>query len=259
MPSKADHSPAPVSLLLLVALAAEAAVLERSCRQQTAGSAVRVLRCGIGCNAVLRAARLHDSAAGLVGSIGVSGGLAPDLAPGTVVVAGRIRARHPELDPVYDCTPAVADLLERLLRAAGVPWRRGTLLCVDEPLLTPEAKLAAHRRSGALAVDLESAAAAHVARAAGRPFFCLRVICDPATRRLAPELLRGVDMEGNTRPLRLLTSLTSRPWLLIRLLRMARDFSMARRGMAQAWQTVCGPLAAHAISDPDRGARPSER
>lgn len=250
---KARPSP---TLLLLTALAAEAAIPARPCRHPAATEKVRVIQCGIGRDAVLQAARPHAGAARMIGSIGVSGGLAPDLAPGTVILGERIRNLAPGLEPLYVCAPDLVDLLADALEKAAISCHRGTLLCVRDPLLTPADKLAAHRRTGTLAVDLESAAAAATALAAGCPFFCLRVVCDPAGRSLAPELLRGVDSRGNSRPLRLLAPLLRRPALLIPLLVMARDFSRARRRLAQAWQAICPTLATRSLSGRDRAGPP---
>ncbi len=253
---QATTSPA---LLLLAALATEAASLDRACRRQRPADSVRVLQCGIGCRAVLAASRPHVAGASLVGSIGVSGALAPQLETGTVILAEAICNRAPGLEPAYACSQDLVHLLEQAMEQAAIPCRRGTLLCTDAPLLTPADKLAAHRQTGALAVDMESAAAAHAARAAGRPFFCLRVICDPAERLLAPELLCGVDRQGNSRPLRVLAALARRPRLLAPLLAMARDFARARRQMEQAWQAACTPLVRGSLSGPGHAGPPGGR
>ena len=94
----AGQTPSP-TLLLLTALAAEAAVPGRTVHcHPAAATDIRVIQCGIGCDAVLKAARPHVGAARMIGSIGVSGGLAPDLAPGTVLLGERIRSRAPGLE-----------------------------------------------------------------------------------------------------------------------------------------------------------------
>ena len=196
------------------------------------------------------------SCAGLVGNIGVSGGLAPGLPAGTVILGERIHNRAPGLAPLYHCTPELVDLLAQALENNAIPYHRGALLCIDKPLLTPTEKLAAHRQTGALAVDLESGAAARAAQAAERPFFCLRVVCDPAKRSLAPELLCGVDRQGNSRPLRLVATLARQPRLLGPLLAMARDFARARGQMERAWQAACAPLAAWGLNAPARAGQP---
>ena len=134
------------------------------------------------------------------------------------------------------------DMLEAVLKEQGIGYRRGMVLCVDEPLLTPADKARAHGRTGALAVDMESAAVAEVALQKGTPFFCLRVICDPAERGVERELLQGVDYRGNSRPFHLMAAVCRRPRLVGGLLRMAGDFSQAAAGMRRAWDVIRQPL-----------------
>ncbi len=246
MSGPAPHS-RPPALLILTALAVEAAALGNSRLPATAtpeAEQVRIVQCGVGCQAVLTAAHRHLPGCAIVGSMGISGGLSPDLHPGTIVLADQVLGPRPGTG--WPCDPDLVDLLEELLRRRHIPCRRGPLLCVDAPLLTPADKQAALGRTGALAVDMESAAAARAAHMGGLPFFSLRVICDPAGRRLAPELLAGVDPQGNSRPGRLLVQLLRRPWLLPRFLAMGRDFSLARRSLRRSWRILRDPLAARA-------------
>ncbi len=248
MSGPAPHS-RPPALLILTALAVEAAALGNSRLPATAtpeAEQVRIVQCGVGCQAVLTAAHRHLPGCAIVGSMGISGGLSPDLQPGTIVLGERILGRHPAMGSAWPCDPDLVDLLEERLHRHHVPCHRGPLLCVADPLLTPAEKTTALRRTGALAVDMESAAAARAAQDAGLPFFSLRVICDPAGRRLAPELLAGVDPQGNSRPGRLLVQLLRRPWLLPRFLAMVRDFSLARRSLRRSWRILRDPLAARA-------------
>ena len=93
------------------------------------------------------------------------------------------------------------------------------------------------------------AAAHEAARQAALSFFCIRIICDPAGRKVEKDLLAGVDSRGNSRPMRLINPLIRRPWLLAPLLIMARDFTLALAGMRRVWNVVQKPLADFAGSN----------
>ena len=154
---------------------------------------------GVGPRRARRAAATLPAGPVLVA--GIAGALAPDLAPGDVVVADELRAP----DGVRRLTgaPAVA----AVLRQAGVPVRRGSVVSVDR--IVAGSRRTALARGGALAVEMESAWLL-----AGRtaPDVVVRVIADvagvpllrPATvirlvtawrtlRRLAPLLSGWVE------------------------------------------------------------------
>ena len=238
-------------LIILTALAAEAKTL--ILKQQTfENSTTSVIQCGIGRDTLLGVAapQLKDSA--IVGNIGVSGGLAPELSPGTVILGDRIITggkHNTSYQDSYIPNAQLLDLLESILQQKGLPYRRSALLCSNQPIDNIENKSAAYLKTGALAVDMESAGAAEAARQAALPFFCIRIICDPAERKLEKELLAGVDSRGNSRPMRLINPLIRRPWLFAPLLIMARDFSLALAGMGRVWNVVQKPLADFAGSD----------
>lgn len=248
-----DKCKASTSLTVLTALAAEAEALAgRKKRTQEETVIVlekhssteritRIVQCGIGCDTLLRIAlpQIQDTA--IVGNIGVSGGLAPDLEPGTVILGDQIVTSthlHGDYRKTYAPSVQLLDSLEATLKKKKFPYRRGALLCSLHPLESPEEKAAAYLKTGALAVDMESAGAARAAGQAGLPFFCIRVVCDPARRRVAEKLFAGVDTEGNNQPMRLIKPLLREPWLLIQLLGMARDFNCSLSGMRQVWKCI---------------------
>ncbi len=69
-----------------------------------------------------------------------------------------------------------------------------------EPACSVAAKATLRAASGALAIDMESAAVAEAAAEAGVPFLVLRVIADPADRAIPPVALHGVAPDGSRRP-----------------------------------------------------------
>ena len=241
---------------IVAALAAERKILaarEKRLQKEVAGrkalsgpssAEATFLQSGMGC-AAARETALRAAAGTIIGNIGVSGALAPDVMPGTVILADAVYARGHRpafMQAVYRPNAQLVKMLESVLMEQGIGYRRGRILCVDEPLLTRADKAKAHDHSGALAVDMESAGVAEAALQMGLPFFCLRVICDPAQRGFEEELLCGVDDRGNSRPLSLIAAVCRRPRLVGGLLRMAGDFSQAAAGMRRTWDAIRQPL-----------------
>jgi len=254
-------------LTILTALAAEAETLVGHKKKHNIFSpglhlsendTTQIIQCGIGRDSLLRVAAPQLKNSSIIGNIGVSGGLASDLKPGTVILGDRIlnnENHDTSYRDVYTPSAPLLAFLESILKENNVPYKSGPLLCTLQPVDSPDDKSAAYLKTGALAVDMESVGAAEAARQAGLPFFCIRVVCDPAGRRLEKKLFAGVDSRGNSRPMRLINPLIRRPWLLAYLFMMAQDFSQALTGMRQVWNVVQKPLADLAVGN--SVARPS--
>lgn len=169
-------------------------------------------------------AALEAGAVGLV-SWGVAGGLHPAMVPGTVVL--------PEV--VYASTGEKLETDRRwrdnLRRALSPEFRvhEGGLLSADAIIPTPGAKARAASGSGAVAVDMESAAIGRAALAAGRPFVVVRVILDGAGDRL-PDVQGLVDQTGNRDPWAFYR-IACRPTQWFRMLVLARRFLTARAAL----------------------------
>ena len=92
------------------------------------------------------------------------------------------------------------------------------------PTRSGKAELAA---TGALAVDMESAAIAAVAKRAGVPFVVVRAVCDDAHRSLPRSALLAIDATGRFRPGPFLGVILRRPIELLALLELRRDLRAA--------------------------------
>jgi adenosylhomocysteine nucleosidase len=138
-----------------------------------------------------------------------------------VVVAGLGGALDPALrvgDVVLD-KPSIA--LSR-----NVSWHTGVIHTTDHAVTTPEEKATLFRQTGASAVDMELA----TIRSAVPPdvlLIGLRVISDPADMAIDPAVLGLVDDVGRPRPLRLVRSLATRPWLIRHLLQLRANANRA--------------------------------
>lgn len=177
-------------------------------------------------DAALAAARelLSEGCCGLI-SFGLAGGLVPDLAPGSLVVARTV------------ITPdgahcAVAGAWHRRLVTAlageGEPVT-GAIAGVDRPVATPEAKRALSRATGAVACDMESHKVAEAASAAGVPFVVFRAIADDVTHALPGWLVGSIAPDGHPRVGSVIAGLCRRPGDLPALVRLAGG---SRRGLA---------------------------
>jgi adenosylhomocysteine nucleosidase len=131
-----------------------------------------VLRTGIGSAAATAALSRLPADPGLIVCAGFAGALREDLRCGDLVAS--------QLTPC----PKAAKVLEAAAVGLGLAPRFGRLLHSDFVLATPEQKREAGARSGALAVDMESAAVAEWARKRGLPALAVRVVFDELDRPL---------------------------------------------------------------------------
>lgn len=211
-------------------------------RGRLAGRAVAIVVTGDGeRNAGEGARRAIDALSpAAVIAIGVAGGLAPDLAPGSLVAAHGVVGR----DGSVLC--AEHELVDRLIGAGA---RRGVVWTTDRILDSPEAKaeLRASAASASAAsgpdaaseadggceallpdvVDLESALYAKEARRADLPWAVLRCVIDAAGEDLPGWLERCRDRDGAIRRGAVLAHACLRPWTAPTLFRLR---SRLRRG-----------------------------
>lgn len=110
---------------------------------------------------------------------GFAGALAPDLEPGTIVVADRLLGK-----PETVVAVPMADELEETLSRLGLPVARGPLVSVDQVVGDPVDKSILWRDTGAIAADMESAVLGEVLSTHAVPFGVARVVLDGAHERL---------------------------------------------------------------------------
>lgn len=197
-----------------------------------AGHGVEVIAGG-GDHARLEAA-LESAAKRVSGiiSVGIGGGLAPDLWPGQWVVARAVLDRGDALLTDPDWTSR----LRARLRSAI----EGTFAGVDAMVAERDAKSDLHRTTHAIAVDMESHIAARVAARHRVPFAAARVICDPAHRTLPPAARIAMRPDGGMDVVAVLRSLRSDPMQLPDLMRTAWEAQSAFRSLLRGYR-VLGP------------------
>lgn len=172
-------------------------------------------------------------------SWGCAGALAEHLAPGDVIVAKSVRSADGTLGSVS------ADWRERLLQSLGgtVTFDEGMLAESARVVASPGAKRELMKASGAVAVDMESAAVLRVATRHNVPCIAVRAIADTATMALPETVLGALDEHGEVRLARLLLGLAQRPSDLPALLHLNRCFRRAIKSLEQV-AALAGPTLA---------------
>jgi adenosylhomocysteine nucleosidase len=180
---------------------------------------------GVGANRAHSAARtmLEKGATALV-SWGFAGGLSPGFSTGSLILPERIIASD---QSVYHVDPVWHERLCSRLEK-HVELHRGILAESTTVLADCADKIALFQRTGAIAVDMESASIALAAKEAGVPFIVIRAIMDGAEMPIPRSALNSIDKFGRVRPLRLLSCLVRRPAELMALLRLGQNFEAAR-------------------------------
>jgi adenosylhomocysteine nucleosidase len=159
-------------------------------------------------------------------SAGFSGAVVSGLRVGDLIVAEDV------CDGDGVCWPATWPV-------AIVPYRRGRLLTVANIIGSPDEKRRLGERSGAVAVDMETAVAARICGEAGVPFGCLRAISDEVDAPLS-ECLLGLLQGGRVKPARLLAAVLRRPPLIAELMRLGAHTRKAACELAVGLETLLG-------------------
>lgn len=215
---------------IVVALAAEAAAFSPPPSAGVAQLASHrlLLLSGVGPRRARAAAeRLLAAGAGALLSWGTAAGLDPILAPGALLLPAAVLAADGRAYPVH------SGWRESLYRRLTLHCQVHSGLLAESPaLLTdPQEKSVLFGRSGALAVDMESAAVGAAALAAGVPFVVVRAVADPAAAALPRAVADALTASGQVYGPRLLYALARRPADLVALARLARQFHAASRAL----------------------------
>ena len=200
------------------------------------GPGVFAIACGG--NADVLRARLTAAgrnAKGII-SIGIGGGLAPQLNSGACVIATGIVDNKDR----FTTHEAWRDALLAKLPDASA----GTIAGTDTILATPERKAELHERTGALAADMESHIAARFAAARELPFAALRIIADPAASGLPPAAFSALVSTGEINYFTVVRSVLRAPMQIPALLRTAKESHVAFAELLRCVHALGGSFAA---------------
>jgi adenosylhomocysteine nucleosidase len=189
-----------------------------------------LLLSGIGASRARSAAQtlLENGATALV-SWGFAGALDPGLSPGSLILPESILAKDQSpycVDPVW--RESLCNRLKPYIDLHG-----GALAESPVVLASCAEKIALFQRTGARAVDMESASIALIAKEAGVPFLVVRAISDAAKVAIPRSVLNSIDKFGRVRFSRLLPCLARRPLELLALVRLGRNSRVAQATLAR--------------------------
>jgi hopanoid-associated phosphorylase len=212
-------------------LAAEARILNRLglAAVPSAGDAART---------DVAAARLVASGADALLSFGIAGALGPSLAPGTLLLPRRVVS---EDGASFDVDADWHQMMRERLATRGFGIVDGDLLGGTRIATTQDQKALLHRRTGAVAIDLESAVVAVAAQRLSRPLLVLRAIADPADFALPHAASVGLDEEGRAALGPVLRALLAAPREIVPLIRLAAHTRRALASLARAAPSLIAP------------------
>lgn len=175
----------------------------------------------------------------LVIATGVAGALSGGLKPGDLVLADRIlRLDASGGVAEHVATAASGDLRElgRSLSVAGISYSTGAMLTATRVLMNGTEKRRAKEITGAIAVDMETAAIAAEAVARGIPFIAIRAVLDEVDDEVAGAEM--ADEHGRVNPLAASFYLVRNPGIVLKLPRMMRNLSRATNSIAGALEAI---------------------
>nr|VFK68564.1 MAG: adenosylhomocysteine nucleosidase [Candidatus Kentron sp. UNK]VFK73646.1 MAG: adenosylhomocysteine nucleosidase [Candidatus Kentron sp. UNK] len=194
---------------------------------------------GVGSQNATRAAQsLIDAGADALVSWGIAGALDPHLAPGDIVLPTDVidhvdKQRYPVNQRWR------AALKNRLDQNRLDPnkldhekiYSQGSVVSTRAVQPGPRQKAKLHKDTGAMAVDMESAAIAAVANEENKPFIIIRSISDTTAMQLPSSAINATDPYGRVSILGLLAGLTKNPAELRHYPNLIRSLARAKRSL----------------------------
>jgi adenosylhomocysteine nucleosidase len=223
-------------------------------RAEIGGKEFAVVGHGIGHRRATEAARrAFDSIPGaeLVIGTGVVGALSSGLKPGDLVLSDRILTIDGDgqlSEQVITVSESHLRAVGRSLSSAGIAYSTGAILTSHRVLATGAEKRCAKESTGAIAVDMETAAIAAEAAARGLPFVAIRAVLDEVDDEVVGAEM--ADADGNVRPLAATSYLIRNPATMLKLPKMIRNLARATAAIADALTAI-----AHEGQTPDATKR----
>ncbi|MEQ8764030.1 MAG: hypothetical protein RL885_08885 [Planctomycetota bacterium] len=203
---------------------------------------------GVGWRAATEAADklVRNGATSLI-SFGTAGALDRDLLPGTLLLPRRVISGDTQIPLDESWGERIAGCLEPGERSCQEP-----LAHASEVQATVDQKKRLRGKSGAAAVDMESAAVAAFATEHGLPCVVVRVIADAAWTPLPDSVIAAVDEHGEIRAGRVLRSLVTKPQDFGPLISVFRSFRRAQAMLERIARRTEPRFLAPVLDEPRR-------
>ncbi|MEM7027919.1 MAG: hypothetical protein AAF410_06825 [Pseudomonadota bacterium] len=213
---------------IIAALPDEAACLTQHNLQQQKpvyiSDEICICLSGIGHNNALHAAAslVKENCEALI-SWGVAGGLNESLHSGDVLIAENIIFENGQIE----CKAEWQEQLLIQLSSAEFRVVSGSLYSAAAICKTAKDKNKLHLKTGADAIDMESAAIAGLSKEMNLDFIAIRTIADEAVASIPPAVSRHTDSLGRPKLIRFIFSCLFNPGQILSLVLLARAFNKA--------------------------------
>jgi adenosylhomocysteine nucleosidase len=188
---------------------------------------ISLLVCGMGAEkARLAARKLVDTGFNALISWGTAGALAADIVPGALVIPETIISGE---DQVFETAKNWRSSVVRRLKDCPSDIYLGQLSDSMYVLTQSSEKYRIRQHTDSLAVDMESAAIAEIARINRTPFISVRSISDSSTMSIPDSVMKFTGPYGEIQIQKLMLSLLKRPADIPNLASLARGYRAAIR------------------------------
>lgn len=178
---------------------------------------------------------------GILVLCGFCGGLGEGVAAGSLVVVESV------CEPEDPDTEVVADtVLEAVLTGlcpAEIPCFRGKMVSTRTVLITPTEKAECARKTGAIAVDMETYTAAQTAEAHGLRWIGVRAVTDGAKDTFPLDFNAFSDADGNPDRGKIILATLARPHKIPALIRLGSRSAQAAKNLSLYLNTLLKNLS----------------
>lgn len=175
-------------------------------------------------NADHAARRLIDQGANCLISWGCAAALAPQLKPGDLVVPERVLSEQQAFGTDSQWSQHLQKTMGNQLN-----FFTGALAGSGSIIAESTDKQRIHQDTGAVALDMESAAVVKAAHQANLPCLVIRAIADPASMDLPQSVVQALNSQGRVELGKLLRFLLTHPWEIPALIELGLHFNAARK------------------------------